>query len=107
MRFILPLSILFCSIFSALAAPLPLDAVVKVDTESTGRCNDVNAKINVLNLNVTAIVCLEKNQVLPIGVVPNSRTECPDIDAEIKALGLDIQAIICLKDGIKVFVGIR
>ncbi|KAK9696153.1 hypothetical protein K7432_012618 [Basidiobolus ranarum] len=113
MRFVLALLVVLCAIFSTIAAPLPLNAVVNIDTGSTspsstpGSCDDVNAKIKVLGENIAAVVCLKGDQELPTGMVPNSSTECPDLEARITALGLNIRAIVCLHDGIKIAVNVQ
>ncbi|KAK9763470.1 hypothetical protein K7432_009807 [Basidiobolus ranarum] len=108
MRFVLALLVVLCAIFSTIAAPLPLNAVVNLDTSSTpGSCEDINAKIKVSEANITAVVCLKSDQELPTGMVPNSSTECPDVEARIHALGLNIRAILCLEDGIKVVATVQ
>ncbi|KAK9674743.1 hypothetical protein K7432_016934 [Basidiobolus ranarum] len=114
MRFILALLVILCTIFSAVAAPLPLDASVKVNTGpnsipfTPGNCDDVNAKIRVSEVNVAAVVCLKSEEELPTDMLSNPSTQCPpDIDASINALGLNIRAILCLKDGIKVVATIQ
>ncbi|KAK9761678.1 hypothetical protein K7432_013241 [Basidiobolus ranarum] len=114
MRFILALLVVLCAIFSAIAAPLPLDATVNVNTDSTGTspapvsCGDINAKIDVLTVKISTVICLKSDQELPTDMVANSDTQCsPDIQAHVDALGLKIRAIVCLKDGIKVAVNVQ
>ncbi|KAK9695225.1 hypothetical protein K7432_013085 [Basidiobolus ranarum] len=109
MRFILASLVVLCTIFSAIAAPLPLNAVVNVNVGSTGTpltpgtCDDINAKINVLAVKVAAVICLKSEEELPTAMVPNLSTQCsPEVNADINALGLNIRAILCLEDGIKV-----
>ncbi|KAK9763983.1 hypothetical protein K7432_008907 [Basidiobolus ranarum] len=114
MRFIFALLVVLCAIFSTIAAPLPLKVAVNANAGPTGTpltpssCADINAKVNVLNVKVAAVICLKSGEELPTGMVPNPSTQCsPDIDASIEALGLNIRAIVCLSDGIKVAVTVQ
>ncbi|KAK9701675.1 hypothetical protein K7432_011606 [Basidiobolus ranarum] len=114
MRFVLALLVVLCAIFSIIAAPLPLNAVVNANAGSTstpptpGTCDDINAQINILTVKVTTVICLRREEQLPTAMVPTPSTQCsPDINASITALGLNIRAIVCLEDGIKVVATVQ
>ncbi|ORX63237.1 hypothetical protein K493DRAFT_347193 [Basidiobolus meristosporus CBS 931.73] len=105
-----------------MGAPLPLDAMVDVHTGPaspspvnppsgavTGGCDDIQAKVNALGLNIKAVVCLGAKDSLPAEATAppaNPPAGCPDVDAKIRALGLNIRAVVCLRDGIQVFADV-
>ncbi|ORX63241.1 hypothetical protein K493DRAFT_298304 [Basidiobolus meristosporus CBS 931.73] len=105
-----------------MGAPLPLDAMVDVHTgpaspslasppsgTGTGGCDDIQAKVNALGLNIKAVVCLGAKDSLPAEATAppaNPPAGCPDVDAKIRALGLNIRAVVCLRDGIQVFADV-